>query len=97
MSNRPLKLAVKLFYTSYLHPSGCIRYSGRNRCIFSMNRSRRRASPKAKSWALPKLLKVPTGITGFDDVTEGGVPAGRPTLVCGLAGGGQARFARGML
>jgi circadian clock protein KaiC len=58
-----------------------------------MTRSRRRASPSEKPSALPKLRKVPTGITGFDDVTEGGVPAGRPTLVCGLAGSGKSLFA----
>jgi circadian clock protein KaiC len=58
-----------------------------------MTRSRRRASPSEKPPALPKLRKVPTGITGFDDVTEGGVPAGRPTLVCGLAGSGKSLFA----
>jgi circadian clock protein KaiC len=39
------------------------------------------------------LKKVPTGITGFDEVTEGGLPAGRPTLVCGGAGCGKSLFA----
>jgi circadian clock protein KaiC len=39
------------------------------------------------------LKKVPTGITGFDEVTGGGVPAGRPTLVCGSAGCGKSLFA----
>ena len=32
------------------------------------------------------LPKAPTGISGFDEVTLGGLPAGRPTLVCGAAG-----------
>ena len=36
----------------------------------------------------PALPKAPTGIAGFDDVTLGGLPAGRPTLVCGGAGCG---------
>jgi circadian clock protein KaiC len=35
------------------------------------------------------LVKVPTGITGFDVITGGGLPAGRPTLVCGSAGSGK--------
>src|ERR1700722_1816708 len=29
------------------------------------------------------LRKVPTGIGGFDEITGGGLPAGRTTLVCG--------------
>ncbi|MGZ3306314.1 MAG: circadian clock protein KaiC [Asticcacaulis sp.] len=38
----------------------------------------------------PKTLpKTPTGIDGLDEITEGGLPAGRPTLVCGSAGCGK--------
>ena len=40
-----------------------------------------------------RLKKVPTGIAGFDEITEGGLPAGRPTLVCGSAGCGKSLFA----
>ena len=42
--------------------------------------------------ARPKLQpisKCPTGITGLDEVTGGGLPTGRPTLVCGAAGSGK--------
>lgn len=39
------------------------------------------------------LLKVPTGIEGFDEITGGGVPHGRETLVCGTAGSGKTLFA----
>jgi len=39
---------------------------------------------------LPKAL---TGITGFDDVTLGGLPVGRPSLLCGAAGCGKTLFA----
>ncbi|MFH0976290.1 MAG: circadian clock protein KaiC [Spirochaetota bacterium] len=39
------------------------------------------------------LEKCPTGITGLDDVTEGGLPRGRPTLVCGGAGSGKTLLA----
>ena len=35
------------------------------------------------------LPKTPTGITGLDEVTGGGLPAGRTTLVCGPAGCGK--------
>ncbi|MFZ0940433.1 MAG: circadian clock protein KaiC [Candidatus Sulfotelmatobacter sp.] len=35
------------------------------------------------------IPKCPTGITGLDQITEGGLPEGRPTLVCGSAGCGK--------
>jgi circadian clock protein KaiC len=35
------------------------------------------------------LEKTPTGINGLDDITDGGLPKGRPTLVCGSAGSGK--------
>src|ERR1035437_5944899 len=35
------------------------------------------------------LPKCPTGIHGLDDITLGGIPRGRPTLVCGGAGCGK--------
>ncbi|MFC7051534.1 circadian clock protein KaiC [Hansschlegelia quercus] len=39
------------------------------------------------------ISKSPTGIGGFDDLTLGGVPSGRPTLICGSAGCGKTLFA----
>ena len=39
------------------------------------------------------ITKSPTGIEGFDDLTLGGLPTGRPTLVCGSAGCGKTLFA----
>ncbi|MCW3052909.1 MAG: circadian clock kinase KaiC [Chthonomonadales bacterium] len=39
------------------------------------------------------LLKCPTGIDGLDDITEGGLPRGRTTLVCGSAGCGKTLLA----
>jgi len=39
------------------------------------------------------LAKAPTGIQGFDEVTGGGLPKGRVTLVCGGAGCGKSLFA----
>jgi len=35
------------------------------------------------------LTKSPTGITGLDEITNGGLPTGRPTLICGDAGTGK--------
>ena len=40
-----------------------------------------------------KLAKTRTGIEGFDEVTDGGLPTGRPSLVCGGAGCGKTLFA----
>ena len=39
------------------------------------------------------LEKTPTGINGLDDITDGGLPKGRPTLVCGSAGSGKTLMA----
>ncbi|WP_036487773.1 circadian clock protein KaiC [Myxosarcina sp. GI1] len=37
-------------------------------------------------------LKLATGIPGFDDISEGGLPQGRTTLVAGTAGSGKTIF-----
>src|SRR4026209_2916536 len=42
---------------------------------------------------LKPIKKSPTGITGFDELTGGGLPAGRPTLVCGGPGCGKTLLA----
>jgi circadian clock protein KaiC len=39
------------------------------------------------------IRKAPTGIAGLDEITGGGLPAGRPTLVCGSAGCGKTLLA----
>lgn len=54
-----------------------------------MIRQNRRNRPKP----LEGLQKERTGIAGFDEITGGGVPQGRPTLVCGSAGAGKTLFA----
>ena len=43
--------------------------------------------------AEPSLPKCPTGIQGLDEITGGGFPRGRPTLVCGGAGCGKTLMA----
>ncbi|MEW6166513.1 MAG: circadian clock protein KaiC [Pseudomonadota bacterium] len=45
-----------------------------------------RAAPAPPAGQLPKC---PTGIHGLDQITRGGLPQGRPTLVCGGAGSGK--------
>jgi circadian clock protein KaiC len=46
----------------------------------------------AQTSALVPLQKVPTGINGLDEITGGGLPQGRPTLVCGGTGCGKTLF-----
>lgn len=41
---------------------------------------------------LTALPKTPTGITGLDEITLGGLPTGRPTLICGGTGCGKTLF-----
>jgi circadian clock protein KaiC len=41
----------------------------------------------------PMLPKAMTGIEGLDQITGGGLPAGRPTLICGAAGCGKTMLA----
>src|SRR5512142_1355798 len=40
-----------------------------------------------------RLAKVPSGIVGLDEITGGGLPRGRPTLVCGGPGCGKTLLA----
>ena len=51
------------------------------------------ANRRNRSRPLDGLHKERTGIPGFDEITRGGLPAGRPTLVCGSAGAGKTLFA----
>ena len=52
----------------------------------------RKNKPTRKRAAANALAKVPTGIGGFDEITDGGLPRGRPTLVCGGPGCGKTLF-----
>jgi len=49
-------------------------------------RKEKQPKPQGKSFVFPKTK---TGIEGLDEITEGGFPAGRPTLICGGAGCGK--------
>ncbi len=50
--------------------------------------------PPAKTHPARRTLpKTPTGITGLDELTEGGLPRGRPTLICGPTGCGKTLLA----
>ncbi len=49
---------------------------------------------RSESFSKATLLpKCPTGIQGLDEITGGGLPKGRPTLVCGSAGCGKTLLA----
>src|ERR1700691_5970801 len=55
---------------------------------------RRSTKPVPKAELLPKC---PTGIRGLDEITGGGLPRGRPTLICGSAALGKTLMAAGFL
>jgi circadian clock protein KaiC len=61
-----------------------------NRKLHFENATISGAEPKAIH---PSLTKALTGIQGLDEVTGGGLPKGRVTLVCGSAGCGKSLFA----
>src|SRR5277367_6330325 len=48
------------------------------------------AMPKQHMENGKALAKAPSGIAGLDEVTSGGLPRGRPTLVCGGPGCGKS-------
>lgn len=54
--------------------------------------ARHRVSARARAGGRP-LPKTPSGIQGLDEITGGGLPRGRPTLICGGAGSGKTLFA----
>ncbi len=54
-------------------------------------RTRQRAQEISKENR--SLPKAPTGIQGLDEITAGGFPRGRPTLICGSAGAGKTLLA----
>src|SRR5512141_795867 len=51
------------------------------------------AQEKGSKQKVKTLPKSPTGIPGMDEITGGGLPQGRPTLVAGGAGCGKTLFA----
>lgn len=50
-------------------------------------------TPEKQKRQVKLLPKSPTGIPGMDEITGGGLPKGRPTLVAGAAGCGKTLFA----
>ncbi len=58
-----------------------------------MTQAKPKNKPATKPTVHPQLPKAPTGIQGLDEITDGGLPKGRPTLVCGGAGCGKTLLA----
>jgi circadian clock protein KaiC len=64
-----------------------------------VNKSKPKSKPLTKNKSRrqnqfrSQLPKSPTGIQGLDEITGGGLPKGRPTLVCGGAGCGKTLLA----
>jgi circadian clock protein KaiC len=54
-------------------------------------------TPAKQNKQIKVLPKSPTGIPGMDEITGGGLPKGRPTLVAGAAGCGKTLFAMEVL
>jgi circadian clock protein KaiC len=48
---------------------------------------------KKQNLSLKTLKKKPTGIRGFDEISFGGIPQGRATLICGNTGCGKTLMA----
>jgi circadian clock protein KaiC len=53
--------------------------------------------PSSLSHALTSVQKLPTGIEGFDDICQGGLPIGRSTLISGTSGTGKTVFSLNFL
>src|SRR5579864_1179332 len=55
--------------------------------VNGMSRSKLKSKPRLE------IEKCPTGIRGLDEITFGGLPRGRPTLIAGSAGCGKTVLA----
>lgn len=64
-----------------------------SRPLKRVNRAARPVRNAAGGLSGPQLAKSPTGIRGLDEITRGGLPKGRPTLVCGGPGSGKTLLA----
>jgi circadian clock protein KaiC len=66
---------------------------GHRRWMAEMERFMARKKETQSRTKSTGIEKCPTGIRGLDEITNGGLPRGRPTLVCGGAGSGKTLLA----
>jgi RecA/RadA recombinase len=57
------------------------------------DRARQQKIGFGKTISIVPLKKKPTGITGFDDISRGGLPEARIVGVAGTTGNGETVFA----
>lgn len=60
--------------------------------VLEVSRGVRQKRNSPRKGRLHGIDKAPSGITGLDEITGGGLPRGRTTLVCGGAGCGKTLF-----
>ena len=70
-------------------PTWSIPLRGWPRRLFCLKERSISKTVEKKNSASASLPKCTTGIQGLDEITSGGLPQGRPTLVCGSAGCGK--------
>src|SRR5690242_13955118 len=78
----------RLLATRLAPRTNLTRHASAEQC--SYNPLMGKSSSRTKTRSLPK---APTGIHGLDEITGGGLPRGRPTLICGSAGCGKTLLA----
>jgi len=61
-------------------------------CLHERNLIVKPKKPRTKAAGRHRLQKCPTGIKGFDEITEGGLPKNRITLIGGGTGSGKTLF-----
>lgn len=60
--------------------------------LYTIYMSSTQSLPDNGNTLLNTLPKTPSGISGLDQITMGGLPTGRPTLICGSTGCGKTLF-----
>lgn len=58
----------------------------------TLKETAKNVTPADQNIKAPGIDKVPTGIAGFDELTFGGLPRNRTTLICGGPGSGKSLF-----
>ena len=79
------------FAVRFLFETGVTHLLNLDTILSSPEKNNDRATPHSAPHA-EVLLKTPSGIAGLDEILGGGLPTGRPTLICGGAGCGKTLF-----